>query len=154
VYYYDQYDPDEYRDDYYDDRYYGDGYYDDDVIYVDNNPYDNGYGWRMADNGYTSWQDAYDRRQDKKNEWRNIAYLSAAVLAYGLLKDDDNLAIAGGVGTLYSIYRYEEDRKSQNTLKRQRAEFYSRDYFYRDGIRYDRRLVTRDGTKYYQFVRL
>ncbi len=102
----------------------------------------------------SSWQDEYDRRQKMKNEWRNIAYLSGAVLAYGLIKGDDTAAIAGGAGALYSLYRYEEDRKSQSQMKKDRAEYYSRPYYYMNGDRYDRRLVTLSGNQYYQFVRL
>jgi hypothetical protein len=152
-----------YDDTYYDDGYYDDSYYDDSnngVIYASNDPWENGYGdsWRseplMTYTGIDSWQDAYDHRQDTKNEWRNIAYLSGAVLAYGLIKHDNTVAFAGGAGALYSLYRYEQDRKSQNDLKRLRATYFSHDYFYRDGVRYDRRLVTRDGVKYYQFVRV
>ena len=146
------------------DRYGDDGYRDDCNIFVDNSRWDNEYGygnsvWNsptdpyLAYNGYESWQDAYDRRQEKKNEWRSIAYVSGAVMLYGLLKGDDTLTFAGGAGALYSLTRYEADRKSQNDLKRQRAEYFTRGVYYRDGVRYNRRTVTKDGQKYYQFVR-
>jgi hypothetical protein len=94
-----------------------------------------------------------DRRQQTKNEWRNIAYLSGAAAVLGLLNNDRTLVFAGSAGALYSLHRYEQDRKSQSQLQRLRAEFFSRPYFYRDGVRYERVLVTRDGQRYYQFVR-
>lgn len=94
-----------------------------------------------------------DRRQDKKNEWRNIAIAAGALGVLGLLKKDNTLFFAGTAGALYSAYRYEQDRKSQSRLNRARASYFSRTHFYRDGVRYNRRTVTRNGKKYYQFVR-
>lgn len=116
--------------------------------------------WREDDRRYDDrwnydrnrdWE--YDRRQQSKNEWRNIAYLSGAAAILGLLKHDKTLTFAGTAGALYSLYRYEQDRKSQNRLDRLRASYFSQPYFYRDGVRYDRRLVSRDGERYYQFSR-
>jgi hypothetical protein len=94
-----------------------------------------------------------NRRQQTKNEWRNIAYVSGAVGLLGLLKKDNRLVFAGAAGTLYSLYRYEQDRKSQSSIDRARASYFSRPYFVRDGRRYDRRVVTKGGQRYYQFVR-
>ena len=65
----------------------------------------------------------------------------------------NTLTVAGLGGALYSLNRYEQDRKSQNSLKKARANYFSRDYFIRDGKRYQRRLVTKNGQRYYQFVR-
>jgi hypothetical protein len=101
-----------------------------------------------------SWADReYDRRQRTKNEWRNLAIASGAVAILGLLQKDQTLFFAGTAGALYSAYRYEQDRKSQNQLNRARAYYFSQPYFYRDGTRYDRREVWRDGERYFQFVR-
>jgi hypothetical protein len=94
-----------------------------------------------------------DRRQQTKNEWRNIAYVSGGVALLGLLNKDSRLVFAGAAGTLYSLYRYEQDRKSQSSIDRLRASYFSRPYFVRDGRTYDRRIVSRDGQRYYQFVR-
>lgn len=94
-----------------------------------------------------------DRRQQTKNEWRNIAYLSGGVALLGLIQKDNRLVFAGAAGALYSLHRYEQDRKSQSQIDRLRASYFSRPYFERDGRRYDRRLVTKNGQKYYQFVR-
>jgi hypothetical protein len=93
-----------------------------------------------------------DRRQQTKNEWRNIALVSGGVALLGLLQKDNRLVFAGSAGALYSLYRYEQDRKSQSSIDRLRASYFSRDYFYRDGRRYDRRLVNQNGQRYYQFV--
>jgi hypothetical protein len=94
-----------------------------------------------------------DQRQKTKNEWRNIAYLSGGVAILGLLKKDKTLTFAGAAGALYSLHRYEQDRKSQASIDRARASYFSRDYFVRDGQRFDRRIVTKNGDRYYQFVR-
>jgi hypothetical protein len=97
------------------------------------------------------WQDHH--RQQTKNEWRNIAIGSGALGVLGLLKHDSTLTFAGGAGALYSAWRYDQDRKSQNRHHRARAEYFGRSYFYRDGQRYTRKTVWQHGQKYYQFVR-
>lgn len=93
------------------------------------------------------------RRQDKKNEWRNIAIGAGAVGILGLLKNDSTLTFAGAAGALYSAWRYEQDRKSQSKLAQTRAAYFSKPYFYRDGVRYNRRVTYKNGKKYYQFVK-
>ncbi len=118
-----------------------------------NDPYHNGddrYGDGYGDGGNRRGP---DRRQTTKNEWRNIAIASGAVGILGLLRNDRTLTFAGAAGALYSTYRYEQDRKSQNDLDRGRAAYFSRPEFTRDGVRYERRTVERDGERYYQFVR-
>jgi hypothetical protein len=99
-----------------------------------------------------SWNQASDHRQSTKNEWRNIAIGAGAVALLGLLQHDNRLVFAGSAGALYSLYRYEQDRKSQNKIDRARAAYFGQPYFVRDGKRYDRRLVTQNGERYYQFV--
>jgi hypothetical protein len=93
------------------------------------------------------------RRQDKKNEWRNIAIGAGALGLLGLLKGDNTLFFTGTAGGLYSAYRYEQDRKSQSKQERARAAYFGKSYFYRDGQRYTRKTVWKNGKKYYQFVR-
>jgi hypothetical protein len=44
-------------------------------------------------------------------------------------------------------------RNSQSAAERARADIFSHPNFERDGHRYERRLVTRNGQRYYQFVR-
>lgn len=97
--------------------------------------------------------DESHRRQQKKNEWRNIGIGSAAVGLLGLLKHDNTLTFAGAAGALYSANRYEQDRKSQSKIDRARASYFGRDSFTRDGKRYHRKTVYKNGKKYYQFVR-
>lgn len=117
-----------------------------------NGNYNNGY----YNNGYNNQQAlAYEsqRRAQTKNEWRNIAIAAGAVTVLGLLQHDNRLVFGGAAGGLYALWRYEEDRKSQSQLDRLRAGYFSRQYFVRNGTRFDRRLVTRNGIQYYQFVR-
>lgn len=97
--------------------------------------------------------DLLKRRQDKKNEWRNIAIGAGALGIIGLLKKDQTLFFAGTAGALYSAYRYEQDRKSQSKLQRTRAAYFSRSSFTRDGHRYVRRTTWKNGKKYYYFAR-
>lgn len=92
------------------------------------------------------------RRQKTKNEWRNLAIAAGALGVLGLLKKDNTLTFAGAAGALYSAYRYEQDRKSQSKIDRARAAYFSKPYFVRNGKRYDRKTVVKNGKKYYQFV--
>ena len=92
-------------------------------------------------------------RQQTKNTWRNVAIGSGAVGLYGLLKGNSTLGILGGAGALYSLNRYEHDRKSQSHADHQRAAYYGRSSFTRNGHRYVRKTVHRHGQTYYTFVR-
>ncbi|HZT40986.1 MAG TPA: hypothetical protein VFA07_02295 [Chthonomonadaceae bacterium] len=104
--------------------------------------------------GAQSWlNNQIHHRQQTKNTWRNVAIGAGALGVYGLLRHDPTLAIVGGAGALYSLSRYEHDRHSQSQMQRARAAYFSRPYFYRNGVRYHRRTVHRNGQTYYQFVR-
>jgi hypothetical protein len=92
-------------------------------------------------------------RQDTKNDWRNLAIAAGGVAAIGALKHDPTVTVLGAAGALYSLDRYNQDRASQNHAYRARAEIFSHPYVYRDGHRFDRRVVNRHGAQYYQFVR-
>lgn len=94
------------------------------------------------------------KRQETKNEWRNIAIGSGIVGLLGLVKNDGTLTFVGTAGALYTAWRYEQDRKSQNRQRRARAQIFSRRSFVRDGHRYERRTVVKNGKKYYQFCRV
>ena len=133
----------------------------------DNDRRDN--DWRNDNRRNTGWNDwngrdwrddvrwrgnEYDRRQETKNEWRNLGIAAGLLGVLGLLEHDKTLVFTGAAGALYSAYRYEQDRKSQNKLDRARAHYFGQSYFVRDGHRYDRRIVTHNGQKYYQFVRV
>lgn len=87
------------------------------------------------------------------NEWRNIATISGGVALLGLLTNDRTLTFAGTLGSLYSLNRYDQDRRSRVPANRLRAAYFSRPYFYREGRRFDRVTVYQGGHKYYRFVR-
>ena len=98
-------------------------------------------------------QSEIQRRNQTQSEWRTIATVSGAAALLGVLKKDKTLTFAGAAGTLYGLYRFDEDSKSKDRLARARAAYFSRDQFYRDGVRYNRRTVSKDGQKYYQFYK-
>ena len=93
------------------------------------------------------------QRQKQKNTWRNLAYGSGAAAIYGLLKKDNTITFAGAAGALYSLHRYEQDRKSQSKIDRARAAAFGRRSYTRNGVRYVRKTVRKNGKTYYQFVR-
>jgi len=101
----------------------------------------------------SNWARQRQTRQNTKNTWRNLAIGAGGIGVLGALSHDPTVAILGAAGSLYSLNRYEQDRKSQSNSDRARAEIFSHPYFYRDGVRYDRQMVTRNGDRYYQFVR-
>ncbi|HZO91950.1 MAG TPA: hypothetical protein VFB38_26775 [Chthonomonadaceae bacterium] len=107
----------------------------------------------VAVNAQRNLDQASHHRQETKNQWRNIAIGAGALGVLGLLKHDSTLTFLGTAGALYSLNRYEHDRKSQSSIDRARAAYFSRPYFYRNGHRYTRKTVWRNGHKYYQFVR-
>ncbi len=102
--------------------------------------------WSDRDRYYYS-----NDRQDSKNTWRNLGILGGVVGIAGLLSGDDQLAAIGLGGGLYSAYRYEEDRKSENRWDRNRYELYRHPSFDYRGHHYIRRERERDGQKYFYF---
>ncbi|MCX6367319.1 MAG: hypothetical protein NTX57_11500 [Armatimonadetes bacterium] len=70
-----------------------------------------------------------------------------------MIKNDPTLSFVGAAGALYSVDRYEKDRKSQDKGERARASLFSKPYINRDGERYYRRTMISKGEKYYQFKR-
>ncbi len=109
--------------------------------------------WHDSGHWYTVQPPQDSHRQQTKNNWRNLAIGAGAVALYGYLKHDPTITFVGAAGALYSLNRYEQDRRSQSAASHARAVFFSRPYFVRDGHRYTRRTVTRHGLHYYQFVR-
>lgn len=107
----------------------------------------------IASNAKQTNEEQSHRRQKTKNDWRNIAIGSGAATLFGLLKHDNTITFAGAAGTLYSLDRYEKDRRSQSKTDHARAQTFGKTSFYRDGHRYVRKSVKRDGKRYYQFVR-
>jgi len=100
-----------------------------------------------------SLEEQSSQRQKQKNTWRNLAYGSGAAAIYGLLKKDNTITFAGAAGALYSLHRYEQDRKSQSKIDRARAAAFGRRSYTRNGVRYVRKTVKKNGKTYYQFVR-
>jgi len=89
-------------------------------------------------------------RQKNKNLWRNLAIGSGVIAGYGLLHHNTGTTVLGAAGAGYSLYRYEQDRKSQSAAARGRARYYERHY-----LRYHRRYTPdtyiRNGRKYYKY---
>lgn len=92
-------------------------------------------------------------RQKHKNDWRNLSIGSGAIALLGLLKGDTTVTFLGAAGSLYSAYRYEQDRKSQSKQDRARAALFSKSSFTRDGQRYVRKTKWVKGKKYYYFAK-
>ncbi len=107
----------------------------------------------IASTAKQSSEEQSHRRQKTKNDWRNIAIGSGAATLFGILKHDNTITFAGAAGTLYSLDRYEKDRRSQSRTDHARAQAFGKTSFYRNGHRYVRKSVKRDGKRYYQFVR-
>jgi len=92
------------------------------------------------------------KRQKAKGDWQKLSYAGAGLGLLGLITHNNTLTYAGVAGGLYSLYRYDQDSKSQSASKRRRAAFYSRDHYTRNGKLYRRVVVNRNGHQYYQFV--
>ncbi len=89
--------------------------------------------------------------QKQKNNWRNIGGAAAAVAGYGLLKGNTTATLLGAAGAAYSAKRYEDERKTQDHLKRerQRTSYYrstnsdpNRQYYRYQGQLYYKNLNT------------
>lgn len=87
--------------------------------------------------------------QKNKNNWRNIGGAAAAVAGYGLLKGNSTATLLGAAGAAYSAKRYEDERKTQDHLKRQRTSYHrstnsdpSRQYYRYQGQLYYKDLNT------------
>ncbi len=93
------------------------------------------------------------RRQKTKGDWQKIGNIGGAVAILGQLNKDKTASYLGLGTALYSAYRMQEDSKSQNKTKREMAAFYNRDHFTKNGVRYDRKTVKKNGKTYYTFVK-
>lgn len=63
-------------------------------------------------------------RQNDKNNWRNLGFVSAAIAGIGLLEHNQTATLIGAAGAAYSANRYEQDRHIQS----QRSNDWSRRY--------------------------
>jgi len=112
-------------------------------------------GGMMATPSIANAQSTASRhRQKTKNDWRNAAYLGAGLGVLGALNHDSTLTFLGAAGAVYSADRYEHDRKSQSRIDRQRAAYFARGYYTRNGHEYRRYTTYRHGKKYYYFKRV
>ena len=93
------------------------------------------------------------RRQKTKGDWQQTANISGAAALLGIVTKNNTLTYLGAGTALYSVYRMQEDTKSQNKTRRERAAFYSRTHYTKNGVRYDRKLVKKNGQSYYTFVK-
>ena len=100
------------------------------------------------------WDHRDDHRQSTKNEWRNLGIAGGAVGVAGLLTGNRTLAALGLGGGLYSAYRYDQDRRSQDRDGRGRYELFRRTSFDHQGHHYERRERMQGGQKYYYFHRV
>lgn len=107
----------------------------------------------MTINAQTKSEKEIARRQKTKKDWQTTANISGGAAILGLLTHNKNLTYIGAGTALYSTYRMQEDTKSQNRTRRQRAAFYGQTHYTKNGVRYDRRTVKKHGRTYYTFVR-
>jgi len=107
----------------------------------------------LTANAQDRYDDASHHRQQTKNTWRNVAVGSGALGVLGLFTHNSTLAIAGTAGSLYSLSRYEHDRKSQSKMDHDHADLYGRRSFDYKGHHYVRHTVRKNGQQYYKFVR-
>lgn len=98
--------------------------------------------------------DRWVHRQTEKNNWRNLGIAGAGVAGLGLLTHSPLLVGVGVAGGLYSAYRYEQDRKSQNRMARRRYALFSKRVIWEHGHKYRRVTVMRHGHRYYAFKRV
>lgn len=88
-----------------------------------------------------------DNAQKQKNNWRNIGGAAAAVAGYGLLKGNTTATLLGAAGAAYSAKRYEDERKTQDHLKRERQ---NRNYYRTPKSDGTRQYYRYDGQLYYK----
>lgn len=86
----------------------------------------------------SSFASGYRHVERQRNEWNGLAIGSAALGIFGLATHQDGLAIAGALGTGYSLYRAGNvsDRWGRRDYDDYRVS-YRRDYRDRDRDRYD-----------------
>ena len=126
--------------------------------------YDHNYGHdRNWTHGSTdrnqSWfgrgdRDHYRYFRSDHDDWRDIFFGGGIDIDLNLMFNDDYVYFDGSYGDLYPVYEYDEDCDSSNLELRARAELFSHPFFYRDGHRFERRTISRNGERYYQFFRV
>jgi len=87
------------------------------------------------------------------DDWQDILYTDGLFADFNLLLNDDTVCFDGSVGAFYPIWEYNQDFNSGDAACRARAELFGHVFFYRDGVRYARRIVMHNGIQCYQFAR-
>ena len=92
----------------------------------------------------------YDRRYSYpaaiNNDWATIG-------GGVVINNDPYLTFSGDYGSYYPTASLNIDLGSTDRYRHARALYFQHPYFWRDGVRYDRTTVTRNGTRYYRFSR-
>ncbi len=71
-----------------------------------------------------------------------------------ILENDPNLVFTGDSGEPYPIIQYNADRVKPDKKFKLKSAFFGRAYFWREGSRYDRKMVVDDkGVRCFQFVK-
>lgn len=106
-----------------------------------------------------TWNNDQDSRNNHRfvrgdrDDWQDILYIGGFFDDLNFLSNDDTICFSGYDGALYPVWQYDNDCRSSDRAARARAELFGRTFFYRDGHRFERKLVTQHGERYYQFVR-
>jgi hypothetical protein len=99
--------------------------------------------------------------------WHNNSYYFDHAYSQPAIVDHEYTAIGGGVtldtdpyisftgsyGTYYPEASLSVDLASNDPNRHARALYFQHPYFWRNGVRYDRTIVSRHGTSYYRFSR-
>jgi len=92
-------------------------------------------------------------RTEQRNQWKDRAIAGGVIGAVGLLTHNNNLAVAGIGGGLYSAYRADQDGRSHDDNLQARAELYRHSSFQHQGHTYVRQTVWKGGKQYHKFNR-
>lgn len=87
------------------------------------------------------------------NDWSGIAIGFGGVSLLVGLHNDPTLVFQGSIGEPFPVSRYELDLHSSDPQLRLRATYFSKPYFWRNGVRFDRVSVVIGGQHYYRFRR-
>jgi hypothetical protein len=113
----------------------------------------NGSNYRNDDwNRGNNWNQGY--RHDSSDDWGNLIRTLGFIADITLLEHDRTLYFDGDEGSYYPVWQYDRDCDSYDRRARERAEFFHRDFFYRNDARFERRVVTHNGERCYQFYRV
>jgi hypothetical protein len=84
------------------------------------------------------------------NEFSSIASRFGGIAT---LEDDPTIVFTGDTGEPYPFSEYNTDRVKPEKKLKLKCAFFGRAYFWRDGARYDRKTMFKDGEQCFQFVK-